>query len=220
MLNWIVELVDTLQKGGYGSRSQQNNQKFSRALGLEKPEDFTSHQKFEEEVNRQLDGFENYWRQGNMTEAGDFDPSFVTFDGINWNKVVYQRKCTKVSRKPIPELLEDFDYRVKRASEHLDCNIEFLTGLLQQAKANIIKKLESGESRQKIMEDYTGERASSNNKMVSVHCEHGEWKVSIVGALELLHRDRQRLLYSKLRDNPEKFTLSFSNPLSKNGERD
>ena len=142
----------------------------------------------------------------------------MPFDGINWSKTVYNNKCKKIARNPIPELLEDFDLNEINAADAFDSSVNLLSGIMLEAKDSITERLKAGESRTSILRDYSDDVASSNNQMLNVHCENGIWKISIVKALQLLHRDKRRLLNKRLQNNPESFALSFINPQSEVGD--
>ena len=212
---WMLYLFHTSKQN---ARKQQLKKAVSRTLGSEKPEDFSSQEEFDKEINQQVDNLEGYWRQGHLSKVSDFDPSFVPLNGINWSRKIYTNKCRKVGRNPIPELLEDFDHNETVASEALDLSVDFLSGIMSKTKDSIIKRLKSGEDRLSILKDYNHDLASSENQMVNVHCENRVWKISIVKSLQLLHGDKRRLLTARLKESPETFSLSFSNTSGETGE--
>lgn len=183
-------------------------------LGSEKIDDFASKNEFEKFVNNQINVFENSWRKGVFrTSKSTIDPQFIPSKGMEWTASSYIRKCNEVFREPIPEILEDFEDIEKEAKASLDDDISMLNEQMEKSIKDIYQRIVNGEKRTKILEDYQGQFAKPQNKVVNVSCERGKWKFSIYESIAFLHDDKKRLVLDKLRQHPELFkkTIDMEN---------
>ena len=199
----------------YRHRETKRSAEFDRSLGIQKQSDFASQEAFQSEINSQIDEFEYSWRRGQLFKNSDAHPSIASHDGIFWTKQTYIKRCEEFGRKPIPELLEDFDLELKNSNEEVENQISIFFGYMQNEQKNILGKLEQGVERQKILAEYVGDFARADKKLISVRCENAVWILSTIESLRVLYPQRAALLNSKFMKNPDHFCIKFANPLTR-----
>ena len=118
----------------------------------------------------------------------------------------------ELGRKPIPELLEDFDLELKNSNHELESQISIFFGYMQNEQKNIVAKLEQGVERRKILAEYVGDFARADKKLVSVSCENSVWILSTLESLLVLYPKRAALLRTKFVENPDQFRIKFASP--------
>jgi hypothetical protein len=193
-------------------REAKRSAEFDRSLGIQKLSDYSSPEAFNSELNSQTDGFEETWRRGQLFTNSDGHPSLALHDGIYWTKKKYIKRCMELGRKPIPELLEDFDLELKNSNNELESQISIFFGYMQNEQKNIVAKLEQGVERRKILAEYVGDFARADKKLVSVSCENSVWILSTLESLLVLYPKRAALLRTKFVENPDQFRIKFASP--------
>jgi len=182
-----------------------------KSAGFENEKDYSSKTKFLEEVNRQIDNFEQQWRNGALPESGPFgDPTYVKLDGINWSAFTYKSKCNQTNRDPIAEIVEDFQDRLEDAKKSVDFKVESFSKLLDKNKADIIKRIKGGEKRSEIISSYRSESAPSSMKIVKVHCENNIWTLSILDQIMVTSPGMNNYILEIVETNPESLKIEFT----------
>ena len=203
---WLLYLI---HKATQEARDEKQFAGLRRSMGMEEQSDFSSKEVFQSEINSQLDGFENKWRAGSLFQNSHFHPTFTSHNGINWSKETYLAKCKQVHRKPIPEILEDFDLELERSHKYVEQQISSFSKFVEDAASDIKARLESGDGRRRILDAYNDPTSHGFKKLVSVSCEHSVWKINATHNLLALNPRYKQLILEKLEDCQDQLLKSF-----------